>query len=119
MIEIFHDFHFEAALRLPNLPADHPCGRTHGHSFRARITLRGEPDPHFGWVRDFGDVQSAFEPLRQQLDHSLLNEVDGLQNPTSENLARWILDRLRPTLPELHSVTLQDTHATGVKVVTE
>ena len=89
-MDIFKEFTFEAAHRLPNVPVGHKCGRLHGHSFRAELHVSGPVGRDSGWVMDFADVKTAFEPLYAQLDHNFLNEVEGLSNPTSENLARWI-----------------------------
>ena len=99
--EIFKEFSFEAAHRLPFVPADHKCARLHGHSFRVEVHVGGEVDPSTGWIIDFAEIKAAFKPLHAVLDHNYLNEIDGLENPTSENLARWIWDRLEPTLPGL------------------
>jgi 6-pyruvoyltetrahydropterin/6-carboxytetrahydropterin synthase len=82
-MEIFKEFTFEAAHRLPNVPADHKCARLHGHSFRVGVHVRGGVDRHTGWVMDFADVAAAFEPILDRLDHYYLNEIDGLENPTS------------------------------------
>ena len=95
------------------MPPGHKCGRLHGHSFRVEIRLRGTVDKHSGWFRDFGDVKLAFKPLEDQLDHRYLNEVSGLENPTSENLARWIWQRLKPELPELSCVIVRETCTAG------
>lgn len=111
--EIFREFTFEAAHRLPNLPPEHKCTRLHGHSFRVAVHVTGEVDGHLGWVMDFGDLKAAFKPLYQQLDHYYLNDVPGLENPTSENLAVWIWDRLTPALPELSAVTVRETCTSG------
>jgi 6-pyruvoyltetrahydropterin/6-carboxytetrahydropterin synthase len=102
-------FTFEAAHRLPNLPPDHKCGRLHGHSYTAEIEVTGRIDPTSGWVRDFADLRSAFRPLEEALDHRLLNEVPGLENPTSENLAMWIWHRICPALPGLSAVRIRET----------
>jgi len=112
---VFKDFGFEAAHRLPNVAPEHKCARLHGHSFSARITVEGVVDEHAGWVVDFADIATACEPLRQQLDHHYLNEINGLENPTSEVIARWIWDRLAPTLPGLCSVRVQETCTAGVE----
>lgn len=112
-MEIFKEFRLEAAHRLPNVPEGHKCARLHGHSFRVTVHLRGEVDPTLGWVRDFADLGAAFAPLHAQLDHNYLNEVDGLENPTSENLARWIWERLEPSLPELSRVVVRETCTSG------
>jgi 6-pyruvoyltetrahydropterin/6-carboxytetrahydropterin synthase len=112
-MEIFKSFTFEAAHRLPNLPATHKCARLHGHSFRVDIHVEGEIKGPEDWVMDFADVGRAFRPLRQQLDHHYLNDIDGLANPTSEVIARWIWDRLKPSLPGLCKVVLHETCTAG------
>ena len=112
-MEIYKEFTFEAAHRLPNLPGDHKCKRLHGHSFRVRIYVESKLDPKLGWVIDFADIKRAFEPILRQLDHYHLNDIDGLENPTSELIARWIWNRLKPTLPFLSKVELGETCTTG------
>jgi 6-pyruvoyltetrahydropterin/6-carboxytetrahydropterin synthase len=112
-VEIFREFSFEAAHLLPQVPADHKCRRLHGHSFRAEIHVRGEVDARLGWVTDFAEIARAFEPLHKQLDHSFLNEIEGLENPTSEHLARWIWDRLVLALPGLCRVVIRETCTSG------
>lgn len=114
-MEIFKQFTIEAAHRLPNVPAGHKCGRLHGHSFGIEIRVCGEPDPATGWVMDFADIKAAFAPLFEQLDHHYLNEVEGLENPTSEVLARWIWQRLEPHLPALSEVVVRETCTAGVR----
>jgi len=95
-VDIFKIFQIEAAHRLPHVPATHKCARLHGHSFRIEVHVRGEPDPQLGWVVDFADVKQAFAPIFEQLDHRYLNDVPGLENPTSESLAQWIWNALKP-----------------------
>lgn len=112
-MDIFKTFTLEAAHRLPNVPEGHKCARLHGHSFRIEIHVRGEPDPHTGWVMDFADIKAAFAPLFDQLDHHYLNDVEGLDNPTSENLARWIFEHLQPSLPALHKIIVHETCTSG------
>ena len=111
-MEIFREFTFEAAHRLPHVPEGHKCARLHGHSYRVAVHLTGDVDPVAGWVMDFGDVKRAFRPLQDQLDHYYLNEVAGLENPTSENLARWVWERLVGQLP-LSAVTIRETCTSG------
>jgi len=111
-MEIFREFTFEAAHRLPQVPEGHKCARLHGHSYRVEIHLRGDVDPVAGWVTDFGDIKAAFRPLYDQLDHNYLNEVPGLANPTSEVLARWIWERLADALP-LSAVVIRETCTSG------
>ena len=112
-MEIFKIFHLEAAHRLPNLPAGHKCSRLHGHSFRVEIYLRGEPGADSGWIMDFADLKQAFTPAFEALDHRYLNDIPGLENPTSENLARWIWRRLKPSLPGLSRVVIAETCTSG------
>ena len=112
-MEIYRQFQIEAAHRLPNVPADHKCARLHGHSFRIAVHVTGDVDPDAGWVQDFADIRAAFEPLRKQLDHNYLNEIAGLENPTSENLCIWIWERLQPALPLLSKIVVQETCTSG------
>jgi 6-pyruvoyltetrahydropterin/6-carboxytetrahydropterin synthase len=118
-LEIFKVFTLESAHRLPNVPEGHKCARVHGHSFRIEIHVRGPLDPQLGWVMDFADVKAAFEPLFQQLDHRYLNDVPGLENPTSEHLARWIWQRLKPALPQLSAVVVHETCTSGARYTGE
>ena len=108
-IELRKTFQFEAAHLLPKLPRTHKCRRLHGHSFRVDIVVAGECDPKLGWLIDYADISAAFKPLWDKLDHHYLNEISGLQNPTSEHIARWIWDRLKPRLPLLAEVVVAET----------
>lgn len=112
-MEIFREFTFEAAHRLPHVSPGHKCSRLHGHSFRIAIHVAGEVDAHTGWVMDFAEVKDAFAPLHRTLDHNYLNEIPGLENPTSEAIARWIWDRLKPALPGLAKVVVRETCTSG------
>jgi 6-pyruvoyltetrahydropterin/6-carboxytetrahydropterin synthase len=112
-MEIYKEFKFESAHRLPNVPEGHPCGRLHGHSFKATIYVAGEVGARSGWIMDFGEVKRIFQPIYDQLDHNYLNDIDGLENPTSEVLARWIWDRLKPGLPGLSQVIISETCTSG------
>jgi len=112
-MEIFKEFSIEAAHLLPNLPEGHKCRRLHGHSFRIAVHVSGEPDPELGWITDFADIARAFQPVFDQLDHRYLNEIEGLDNPTSEMLARWIWCRLQPALPGLSAVHVRETCTSG------
>jgi 6-pyruvoyltetrahydropterin/6-carboxytetrahydropterin synthase len=109
VVELVKDFRFEAAHFLPNVPEGHKCRRVHGHSFRGEIAVRGPVDPHLGWVIDFADLRQAVEPLVDRLDHYLLNDIEGLENPTAELLAVWIWRSLAPQLRQLHRVTIEET----------
>jgi 6-pyruvoyltetrahydropterin/6-carboxytetrahydropterin synthase len=112
-MDVFRVFQIEAAHRLPHVPAGHKCARIHGHSFRIEIHVSGSVGEHSGWVMDFADLRSAFQPLFDRLDHHYLNDIEGLENPTSENLARWIWQRLKSELPGLSKVTVQETCNAG------
>lgn len=112
-MEIFKEFTFEAAHFLPHVPPGHKCKRLHGHSFHVTVTVSGAVGEHSGWVMDFADIKRACEPVRDQLDHYCLNDIAGLDNPTSENLARWIWRKLKPTLPQLSRITIRETCNSG------
>jgi len=112
-MEIVKEFTFEAAHLLPNVPQGHKCRRLHGHSFRVALYVTGAVEAETGWVMDFADIAEAFRPVLEQLDHHYLNEVQGLENPTSENIARWIWQRMKPTLPRLTKVAVRETCTEG------
>lgn len=112
-MEIYKDFTFEAAHRLPNVPEGHKCARLHGHSFRLRITVEGRVEEPSGWVMDFADLKEAAKPIIARLDHYYLNDIEGLENPTSENLCRWLWAALAPRLPGLRCIELKETCTSG------
>lgn len=112
-MEIYKEFHFEAAHRLPNVPPGHKCARLHGHSFLVRLSASGEAEEPSGWVMDFAELKAGFKPILEQLDHYYLNDIPGLENPTSENIARWIWARLKPELPLLSTVEIRETCTSG------
>lgn len=111
MIELVKDFRFEAAHFLPHVPDGHKCRRMHGHSFKGELAIRGPVQPRTGWVMDFADLKGMIEPVLERLDHRVLNEIPGLENPTSEMLAAWIWKELKPTLPALFRVTIEETRS--------
>ncbi len=108
-IELRKTFRFDAAHYLPHVPKSHKCGRLHGHSFAIEVAVAGEPDPKRGWVIDYGQIAAAVKPLIEQLDHKVLNEVPGLENPTSENIAVWFWGKLKRRLPGLVEITVAET----------
>lgn len=112
-MEIYKEFHFEAAHRLPHVPAGHKCARLHGHSFHVRLSVSGDIGKISGWVMDFSDLKAAFKPILDELDHHYLNDIPGLENPTSEQIARWIWQRLEPVLPTLSAVEIRETCTSG------
>jgi len=107
--EIARDFRFESAHLLPHVPEGHKCRRLHGHSFRVTVVVAGDVDPHVGWIVDFGTIDRAWAPLGELLDHRHLNDVAGLENPTSENIARFILERIAVPGARVQSVTVHET----------
>ena len=113
MLEIWKEFGFEAAHRLPNVPDGHKCARLHGHSFRVEVHVAGPPDPTLGWVMDFAELKAAWKPLHDALDHRYLNDIPGLENPTSEVLAIWLWERLAPSLPMLSKIVVRETCTSG------
>ena len=112
VVELSKDFRFEAAHYLPNVAKEHKCRRMHGHSFRGEIVVRGSIDERTGWLIDFAELKRAVDPLVARLDHYLLNEVEGLENPTSERIAIWFWERLEDALPQLYCVVVEETCTT-------
>ena len=108
-VKLTRDFTFEAAHHLPRAPEGHKCRRLHGHSFRVEVVVEGEVDPATGWFLDYGKMKEAIEPVRRQLDHYYLNEIEGLENATSEVLCTWIWERLKPALPALAKLVVHET----------
>ena len=112
-MEVYREFKFDAAHLLPNLPPGHRCGRLHGHTFKAIVHLDAGVGNKTGWVRDFGEIKKLCMPVIDELDHTNLNDIPGLENPTSENIARWIWNKLKSVLPELSMVEIKETSSTG------
>jgi len=108
-MELRKSFQFEAAHLLPRLPRSHKCRRLHGHSFKLEILVAGQCDPNLGGLMDYADISRAFKPIHDRLDHTFLNDLPGLLNPTSENIAAWIWKRLKPKLPLLTEVVVAET----------
>lgn len=113
IMDIYKEFSFEAAHLLPNVPEGHKCRRLHGHSFRVEVHVSGAVDAGMGWVRDFGEVKEVVRPVIKRLDHYYLNEIPGLENPTSENIARWLWREIRPLLPDLSRIVVKETCTSG------
>lgn len=111
--EIFIEMRFEAAHRLPHVPEGHKCARLHGHSFRVTVHVAGEPTEPEGWVMDFAELRAIADPVIDELDHRYLNEIPGLENPTSERLAAWIWDRLAGRLVGLSRIVVRETCTSG------
>ena len=109
MMELKKQFNFDAAHFLPQVPEGHKCKNLHGHGFKITITVKGPLDPKHGWVMDFGEISFKAKKIITDLDHHYLNEIPGLENPTSENLCVWVWKRLKPELPLLHSIEINET----------
>lgn len=112
-MKLVHRFRLECARRLPRLAPEHPCARLHGHTFQVELQVQGGLDPELGWVCDLADLRAAWQPIHAALDHRCLNDVPGLENPTSEHLAVWLWQRLQPALPGLAQVTVLETPDSG------
>lgn len=108
-VRLVRTYNFEAAHQLPNVPPGHKCARVHGHSFGVEIIVYGPVDPNRGWCIDYGEIDALWQPLQNAFDHHLLNEIEGLENPTSENLARYIWDYFKERLPYLERVAVMET----------
>ena len=112
-MNIYKVFTIDAAHRLPNVPAGHKCGRIHGHTFQVEVHIDGPVGDDSGWVVDFTEIQQAFQPLHDLLDHNYLNDIEGLENPTSEVMAQWIWQRLKTSLPTLCRIVVQESPQSG------
>ena len=110
---VYKKFNIESARSLPNLPKTHPCHKIHGHSFKIIISVEGEIDEQSGFVMDFQIIENAFQPIKTMLDHTYLNEIKGLSNPSSENICIWIWDKLESSLPNIYKIEIKETDSTG------
>ena len=108
-MELRKTFQIEAAHRLPNVPTGHKCARLHGHSWRIEVAIEGPVGNDTGWVMDYADLKAAFQPIHDRIDHNYLNEIPGLENPTSERLAVWLWNELKPRLPLLSELVIAET----------
>lgn len=112
-MDIYKQFTFEAAHLLPNAPPEHQCRRLHGHSYRVTVVVSAEVGAESGWVMDFADLKAAFADCKEALDHRYLNEIPGLENPTAEHIAVWIWQQVKPRLPALSEVRIDETCTAG------
>jgi 6-pyruvoyltetrahydropterin/6-carboxytetrahydropterin synthase len=113
-MEIYKEFAFDSAHFLPFVPDGHKCKNMHGHTYRLRVFIEGEPDARLGWLMDFKELKDIVCTVTDQLDHKLINDVRGLENPTAENITIWIWKQIRPLLPLLSRIELYETPTTGV-----
>jgi 6-pyruvoyltetrahydropterin/6-carboxytetrahydropterin synthase len=113
-MQIYKEFSFDSAHFLPNVPEGHKCKNMHGHTYRLKVVIEGEPDQHFGWIMDFKELKDALTPVIDQLDHKVINDIKGLENATAENITIWIWNQIKPVLPLLSRIELYETPTTGV-----
>lgn len=113
-MQIYKIFNFEAAHALPNVPEGHQCKEIHGHSYQAKIVIEGDTQPPLDWVVDFADIKKIVKPVIDRLDHHYINAIEGLENPTCENIAIWIWNKVKPDLPQLKRIELKETPTSGV-----
>lgn len=113
-MQIFKQFTFDSAHFLPNVPEGHKCREIHGHTYRLTVFVEGDPDPQLGWVIDFAELKAAIEPIVKSVDHKFLNKIEGLENPTCELIAVWLWDRIKPLVPKLKKIELNETPTSGV-----
>ncbi|WP_395805138.1 6-carboxytetrahydropterin synthase QueD [Daejeonella sp.] len=111
---IYKQFSFDSAHFLPNVPVGHKCGNMHGHTYLLNVYIEGMPDEKSGWIIDYADLKKAIKPVIEQLDHHLLNEIPGLENPTSENLSIWLWNKIKPLVAGLKKIELKETPSSGV-----
>jgi 6-pyruvoyltetrahydropterin/6-carboxytetrahydropterin synthase len=111
---IYKQFSFDSAHFLPNVPEGHKCGNMHGHTYSLTVFIEGMPEQKSGWIIDYGDLKKIIKPIIEELDHHLLNEIPGLENPTSENLSIWLWNKIKPLLPNLKKIELKETPSSGV-----
>lgn len=110
---IFKKFTFDSAHSLPNVPDGHKCKEVHGHTYRLTVFLEGDLDPDLGWVMDFAELKKVVKPVVDEIDHKYMNEIEGLENPTCEIIAKWIWDRIKPGIPQLMKIQLDETPTSG------
>ena len=113
-MEIYKEFSFDSAHFLPLVPEGHKCRNMHGHTYKLKVYIKGQPDTQFGWIMDFKELKDVVGPVIDQLDHKLINEIKGLENPTAENITIWIWQQIKPLLPLLSKIELHETPTTGV-----
>jgi len=112
-MDIYKEFSFEAAHMLPNVPDGHKCKRLHGHSFNVEVHVSGPLHETLGWVMDFADLKAVVKPVVARLDHYYLNDIAGLENPTSEVIACWLWQQIKPLLPFLSKIVVKETCTSG------
>jgi 6-pyruvoyltetrahydropterin/6-carboxytetrahydropterin synthase len=113
-MKIFKTFTFDSAHFLPNVPDGHKCKNIHGHTYSLTVFIEGELEEHLEWVMDFAVIKKVINPIIKQIDHKLMNEIAGLENPTCENIAVWLWNKIKPEIPLLSKIELYETKTSGV-----
>lgn len=111
---IFKELTFDAAHFLPNVPEGHKCRNIHGHTYRLKVYITGQIDEHTGWVADFAELKKSVKSVVEEVDHKLLNNIEGLDNPTCELLAKWLWEKIKPLVAGLKRIELHETPTSGV-----
>ncbi len=114
-MELYREFTFDAAHRLPNLPDGHKCSNLHGHTFSVVIYVKGNIGAETGWVIDYSEIKAICAPIIDELDHKYLNDIECLENPTSENIAKYLWEKIKRKLPMLSMVEVRETPSTGCR----
>ncbi|MGI8893522.1 MAG: 6-carboxytetrahydropterin synthase QueD [Bacteroidia bacterium] len=113
-MEIFKKYYFDSAHYLPNVPENHKCRNMHGHTYKLIVFVKGDTDIDKGWVMDFAELKNAINPIIEIVDHKILNDISGLENPTCENIAKWLWIKIKEKIPALIRIELHETPTTGV-----
>jgi 6-pyruvoyltetrahydropterin/6-carboxytetrahydropterin synthase len=111
-VRLSRQFQFEASHALSHLPASHPCHSLHGHSYGVSVEVSGDVDEASGFLVDYADIHKAVKPIIDVLDHRHLNDVEGLKLATTEFIAKYLWDRVKPRLPGLCRITISETGST-------
>lgn len=111
---VFKQFTFDSAHFLPNVDDNHKCRSVHGHTYILTIYIEREPDKNLGWVMDFAEIKSAVLPVLKIIDHKMLNDIPGLENPTCELIAKWLWEKIKSLIPSMNKIELRENPASGV-----
>src|SRR5690554_5163463 len=113
-MEIFKTFTFDSAHFLPNVPHGHKCKQMHGHTYKMTVYFEGPLDKDLNWVVDFAEVKNVVKPIIDMVDHKVLNDIPGLENPTCEGIAKWLWEKVKANMPQLSKIELCETPTSGV-----
>ncbi len=113
-MQIFRKFSFDSAHFLPNVPEGHKCRNIHGHTYKMIVFIEDDLDPKLNWVMDFAAINQAIDPIIKSIDHKLMNDIPGLENPTCEQIAIWLWNQIKEKIPQLVKIELNETPTSGV-----